>query len=806
VHYIKFFDSIQNSDIDTVGGKNASLGEMYQKLTHLGVKVPYGFAITCDAYRDMLLTDSLQKQIKTYLSQIDIQDIGILQDRAKKIQELIFATPIPPAIKDEIIAAYAQLSHHCGIEDLDVAVRSSATAEDLPDASFAGQQDTFLNIRGFSALLHHIKLCYASLFTARAISYRESRGYDHFSVLLSIGIQQMVRSDLASSGVMFSIDTESGFENVVFITSAWGLGENVVGGKVNPDEFYVFKPTLKEGKEPIVRRFLGSKLIKSIYADPTNEETICNIATTKKERRSFSINDSDVLQLARYALLIEEHYSYEAGHYQPMDIEWAKDGKSGALYIVQARPETVQSQKIAASLNQIERFSITTPKHERQVITSGKAVGERVGIGKVRLIDRVERLGDFKEGEVLVADNTDPDWEPAMKKASAIITDRGGRTCHAAIVAREIGVPAIVGTHHATKLLEDGMSVSVSCCEGEEGIVYKDTINYRHETIDIEQIGTPQTKIYLNIGNPQHAFSFSMIPSDGVGLARMEFIINNYIKVHPLALYDIYHGHKEVESYKKIRKILSGYRDAKDFFIKKLAEGIGMIAAAFYPKPVIVRTSDFKSNEYRKMVGGKAYEPVEENPMIGYRGASRYFSESYRPVFDWECEALKYVRESMGLDNVKIMIPFVRTLQGAHKVINILNENGLIQGENALEVYAMCEVPSNVILAEEFLEIFDGYSIGSNDLTQLTLGIDRDSDLVSTLFDERNEAVTRSIQSVISVCKAKGKYVGICGQAPSDYPEITEFLVQQGIDSISLNPDSALKMREVVLEMERDLQ
>ncbi len=803
MRYIKFFDQIQNSNIQSVGGKNASLGEMYQKLTPLGVKVPFGFALTCNAYSEILSFNGLKKQIEMHLSKIDIHDIGLLQDRAKKIQDLIFATPISDAIKDEINEAYKKLSSKYGKKEADVAVRSSATAEDLPDASFAGQQDTFLNICGFESLLHHIKLCYASLFTARAISYRQTREFDHFKVLLSIGVQKMVRSDEAASGVMFSIDTESGFENVVFITSSWGLGENVVGGKVNPDEFYVFKPTLKEGKMPILRRFLGSKLIKSIYGSKTDEQNIHNIPTTTKEQNSFSINDEDVLALANQAIIIEEHYSKEAGHYQPMDIEWAKDGESGELFIVQARPETVQSQKIKANVSKIERYSILTPKNQREIIIRGKAVGEKVGYGKVRVIDNMQRLRDFKDGEVLVADITDPDWEPAMKKASAIVTNRGGRTCHAAIVAREIGVPAIVGTGDGTKILKDGDSVSVSCCEGEEGIVYLGELDFDIESIDLKGLKNPKTKIFLNIGNPQLAFSVSQIPNDGVGLARMEFIINNYIKVHPLALFDIYNGKKDVEDYKKIKEIISGYSDAKEFFVKKLTEGIGMIAAAFYPKPVIVRTSDFKSNEYKRLIGGASYEPKEENPMIGYRGAHRYLTPSFRPVYDWECEALKYVIEEMGLNNVKIMIPFVRTPKEGKTVIKILNQNGLVQGENGLEVYAMCEIPSNIILAEQFLEIFDGYSIGSNDLTQLTLGVDRDSDLVAEVFDERDEAVMESIKKVIQLCRQKRKYIGICGQAPSDYPEITEFLVKEGIDSISLNPDSALKMREVVLEIEK---
>nr|MCH9812344.1 phosphoenolpyruvate synthase [Campylobacterota bacterium] len=707
MQYIKFFDEIQNSDIETVGGKNASLGEMYQKLTPLGVKVPAGFAITCNAYEQLLQTENLKEKIQSHLDQIDIQDIGVLQDRAKKIRELIYATPVAMQMKEEIKSAYEQL--HITSNTQEVAVRSSATAEDLPDASFAGQQDTFLNIRGFASLLHHVKLCYASLFTARAISYRASRGFDHFSVLLSVGIQKMVRSDLASSGVMFTIDTESGFEESIFITSSWGLGENVVSGKVNPDEFYVFKPTLKAQKRPIIRRFLGSKLIKSVYGKRDDDQPIVNINTTKKEQEKFSITDDDILQLASYGMLIEAHYSKEAGHYQPMDIEWAKDGESGVLYIVQARPETVQSQKIKSKSTIIERYTLDLPKSKRVCLAKGKAVGAKVGSGVVRVIDTIERLSDFKEGEVLVADITDPDWEPAMKKAAALVTNRGGRTCHAAIVAREMGLPAIVGTHEGTEQLKDGDVVTVSCCEGEDGEVYQGDLPFSIKQTDLSQMQKPTTNIYLNIGNPQHAFSFCSVPNDGVGLARMEFIINNYIKVHPLALVDLYNGKEEIVDRKIIEKTIAGYSDAKDFFIKKLAEGIGMIAAAFYPKPVIVRTSDFKSNEYKRLIGGAPYEPDEENPMIGYRGASRYFSKAYRPAYDWECEALKLVREEMGLDNVKIMIPFVRTPKEGENVVKILAQNRLVQGEYGLQLYAMCEIPSNVILAEQFLEIFDGY-------------------------------------------------------------------------------------------------
>ncbi len=788
--YIKFFSEIRNSDVALVGGKNASLGEMYQKLTSIGINVPNGFAVTAEAYFYLLESNNIKSKIEELLKDVDLIDISVLNRRSQEVRDLIFASPLPKDLQNEIIAAYTKLSKEYGFDEVDVAVRSSATAEDLPDASFAGQQDTFLNVKGISNLIFYVKKCFASLFTTRAISYRESRGFSHFDVGLSVCVQKMVRSDLASSGVMFSIDTESGFEDVVLITSSWGLGENVVGGVVNPDEFYVYKPKLLEGYKPIIKRKLGTKRLKMIYSNRSDERVV-NVPTSPNKQKSFSISDEEVLELAKYAILIEKHYSKEAGHKQPMDIEWAKDGIDGKIYIVQARPETVQSQKRS---NKIERYILS--KGEHKVLTSGIAIGSKIGSGKVRVINSLDEIGVFKEGEVLVTDITDPDWEPAMKIASAVVTNRGGKTCHAAIVAREIGVPTIVGTHNATDVLKTGDEVTIDCSKGDTGYVYEGLIDYKVEIIEPKEVDL-KTKIYVNIGNPTRAFEFSALPVDGVGLARMEFIISQYIKVHPLALKALYYG-KEITQKDEILDIISGYSDAKDFFIKKISEGVGMIAAAFYPRPVILRTSDFKSNEYKKMIGGSAFEPDEENPMIGYRGASRYYSKSYKEAFEWECEAIRAVREDFGLNNLKVMIPFVRTPQEGRKVLDIMAQNGLIQGKDGLEIYAMCEIPSNVILIEDFLEIFDGYSIGSNDLTQLTLGVDRDSDLVSHIFDERDKAMKKQFKKIIKSCKKMGKYVGICGQAPSDYPEIAKYLVKKGIDSISLNADSIVNIRDIL--------
>ena len=805
--YIKFFKELNNKDVPLVGGKNASIGEMFQELVPVGIKVPNGFAITSEAYWYLLDSGGIRQKIQDLLEGVDVTEIDVLKTRSKKIRELIFGTPFPEDLRNEIFQAYKILSEEYGMKEADVAVRSSATAEDLPDASFAGQQDTYLSVKGQTELIHYIKSCLASLFTDRAVSYRASRGFDHFKVALSVGVQKMVRADKGSAGVMFSIDTETGFKDAVFITSSWGLGENVVGGMVNPDEFYVFKPTLKEGKRPIIKRQLGHKHQKMVYAPKGSDHPTKNIKTTQKEMKTFSITDADILTLARYAIKIEEHYTKEAGEYRPMDMEWSKDGESGEIFIVQARPETVQSQKNKKNSSQrLEKFSFTDKNAEREILLTGRAIGGKIGYGKVRIINDIEHMNTFKEGEILVTDNTDPDWEPVMKKASAVITNRGGRTCHAAIVAREIGVPAIVGAIGATDRLYTGMEVTVSCAEGEEGYIYAGIHPFEVEAIELDNLGKPKTKIYMNVGNPEKAFGFSQLPNDGVGLARMEHIILNQIKAHPLALLDLQNGKKDIKDRSEIEKLISGYESPKDFFIKKIAEGMGMISAAFYPKPVIVRTSDFKSNEYRGMIGGVSYEPLEENPMLGYRGASRYYSDLYRVAFEWECEALAMVREEMGLTNMKVMVPFLRTPEEGKKVLEIMRRNGLESGKNGLEIYVMCELPVNVILADDFLNMFDGFSIGSNDLTQLTLGVDRDGQLVSHIFDERNPAMLEMFKHAIQACKKHNKYCGICGQAPSDYPEIAEFLVKEGITSISLNPDSVVSTWTRIVALEKTLK
>lgn len=793
--YIRTLDSLGIEDVALVGGKNASLGEMISSLKPLGVKVPEGFAVTADGYRLFIGHNDFEPKIRHFFEGVDLSNIEALNRCGDSIRTLMLSGEMPEALKAEIAESYRLMETEYSMASVDVAVRSSATAEDLPDASFAGQQESYLNVRGETMLIEHVKRCFASLFTDRAISYRHSRGYDHFHVALSVTVQKMVRSDLASSGVMFTIDTENGSENLILINSIYGLGENIVGGRVNPDEFYVFKPTLREGKMTILKRQLGSKALTMTYDE---RHHTMNLSTPKDLQNRFSINDEEVATLARYALTIEEHYSTKAGIYRPMDIEWAKDGLSGELFIVQARPETVQSQKISDTTLEQYRYK---GEVNAKILLSGKAIGEKIGSGCVKIIHSPAEGERFNIGDVLVADITDPDWEPIMKKASAVITNRGGRTCHAAIVAREIGVPAIVGTINATELLHDGDDVTASCAEGEIGQVYEGQIPYEITHIDLGNLTPTRTKLYMNVGNPESAFKVAKLPNDGVGLARMEFIITNYVKAHPMALVELSNG-KKIRDVKAVHSEMRGYDDPKKFFIDKIAEGVGMIAAAFYPRPVIVRTSDFKSNEYKHMVGGAAFESDEENPMIGFRGASRYYSQQYREAFEWECEALKRVRDEMGLSNVKVMLPFVRTPDEGRAAIAVMNEAGLVQRENGLEIYAMCEIPSNVILADQFLEIFDGYSIGSNDLTQLTLGVDRDSTLVAAVFDERNEAVTRMLSMAIRACKERGKYIGICGQAPSDYPEITRFLVEEGIDSISLNPDSLLKMRQVVSELE----
>jgi len=791
MQYIRFFNELGIDDISIVGGKNASLGEMYKNLSHKGIIIPNGFATTSSAYWLLLDKNNIKEKINKLLHNIDVSDISKLQKCGLTVRTLILNSKLPKQLEIEIKQAYKILSDKYNTKDVDVAVRSSGTAEDLPEASFAGQQETFLNINGLDELLNSVKECYASLFTDRAISYRSSRGFNHSNIALSIGVQKMVRSDKSSSGVMFSIDTESGSEDLILINSIYGLGENIVSGKVNADEFFVFKPTLKLGMKSIIKRSLGSKNEKMLY----DKSQTLNVKTSKKEQDSFSIDDDEIIQLAHQALIIEDHYK------RPMDIEWAKDGNDGKLYIVQARPETVQS-KLSKNM-QVDKFSIDDTKNFK-TLTSGRAVGDKIGSGKVKVIKSASEFSNFKDGDILVADSTNPDWEPIMKKASAVVTNRGSRTCHAAIVAREIGVPAVVGCTDATEVLKDVHGVTVSCALGDEGYVYDGVLAYEKNSINVGKLKPTRTKLYMNVGNPSEAFKFSKMPNDGVGLARMEFIINNYINAHPMALVNM-HKDKTVKDYEKIRSFMVPYIDTKEFFIKKLSEGISTIASAFYPKPVIIRTSDFKSNEYRNMVGGFEYEVPEENPMIGFRGASRYYDDSYREAFEWECESLKYVRDDMGLSNIKIMLPFVRTPEEGKKIIEVMGQKGLIQGKNKLEVYAMCEIPSNVILADKFLEIFDGYSIGSNDLTQLTLGVDRESAQIAHIFDERNEAVKRMLKMAIDACKEKDKYIGICGQAPSDYPEITEFLVENGIDSISLNPDALYRMHKVVSKLEEVL-
>jgi pyruvate,water dikinase len=777
-----------------VGGKNASLGEMYQHLTCEGVNIPNGFATTSDAYWLLLEENKIKEKIKDALEGLDISDTANLQKRGKEVRELILSSKLPHVLEEELLEAYETLSDEYGSQNVDVAVRSSGTAEDLPDASFAGQQETFLNINSSDKLLKSVLKCYASLFTDRAISYRTSRGFDHFKVALSVGIQKMVRSDISSSGIMFTVGTESGSENLILINSIWGLGENVVSGRVNADEFFVFKPTLKEGMNTILKHTLGGKKEKMLYGGDESSQTQ-NVSTSVEEQNSFSISDSEVITLAKAALIIEEHYGYH------MDIEWAKDGRDNKLYIVQARPETVQS-KLHDEIS-IEKYSLQKSA-DAKVLTSGRAVGDRIGSGRIRVIHNISEFGTFEDGEVLVADTTNPDWEPIMKKASAVITNRGSRTCHAAIVAREIGVPAVVGCNNATEILQNSESVTVSCAEGDEGYIYEGEVPYSVKTINMSDLKPTRTKLFMNIGNPAEAFNLAKMPNDGVGLARMEFIMSHSINAHPMALVDLHKG-RHVKDENGIVSFAAGYSDMKEFFLQKISEGVGTIAAAFYPKPVIIRTSDFKSNEYRNMRGGFVYEAEEENPMIGFRGASRYYDESSKEAFEWECEALKRVRDEMGLTNIKIMIPFVRTPEEGKKVLEIMKGQGLVQGENSLEIYAMCEIPANVIIADKFLEIFDGYSIGSNDLTQLTLGVDRESAKIAHIFDERNEAVKRMLQMAITACKKADKYIGICGQAPSDYPEITQFLVENGIDSISLNPDSLYKMHVVVSEIESKL-
>ncbi len=794
--YILWFDQIKVEDVPVVGGKNASLGEMYRELASKGVKVPNGFALTAQAYRNFLRETKLGDRIAEILKDLDTQDLTNLRKRGGQVRRAILSASLPEDLEQVIVEAYDRLGEE-GEESLDVAVRSSATAEDLPDASFAGQQETYLNVQGHSALLDTCKRCFASLFTDRAISYRVDKGFDHAKVALSIGVQRMVRSDLAAAGVLFTIDTETGFKDAVLINASYGLGENVVQGSVNPDEYYVFKPTLKQGFRPIIHKMCGSKEFKLIY-DVGGSKMVKNVPVSPDDRTCFAITDEEILTLARWGSIIEDHYSAKRGSASPMDIEWAKDGHTGELFIVQARPETVQSRK---SLDTMETYHL---KERGQILVKGRSVGEKIGQGPVRVIRNVTHIQQFQKGEVLVTDKTDPDWEPIMKNAAAIVTNRGGRTCHAAIVSRELGLPAIVGSGDATEMLKDEQAVTVSCAEGDTGFVYEGQLPFEVERVKLEELTRPKTKVMMNVGNPEEAFSLSFIPNDGVGLARLEFIINTSIKIHPLALLD-YHQLTDPTVKAEIQKLTSSYADKSQFFIDTLAQGVGMIAAAFYPNDVIVRMSDFKSNEYANLIGGKQYEPVEENPMLGFRGASRYYDPRYQAGFALECQAMKKVREEMGLTNVKLMIPFCRTVEEGKRVIKEMEKHGLKQGDNGLEVYVMCEIPSNVILAEQFAEVFDGFSIGSNDLTQLVLGVDRDSEIVAHIFDERNEAVKIFIAHVIKTAKAKGRKIGICGQAPSDYPEFAQFLVEQGIDSISLNPDAVMKTTKSILEMEKTL-
>ncbi|MEG4271750.1 MULTISPECIES: phosphoenolpyruvate synthase [unclassified Microcoleus] len=781
---VLLFDEVGIADIPLVGGKNASLGEMIQQLTSQGVRVPNGFATTAHAYRYFIQSAGLEAKLREIFADLDVEDLQNLRQKGKQARALILDTPFPRELQAAIADAYEKLCDRYG-DSTDVAVRSSATAEDLPDASFAGQQETYLNVQACAGVLECCHKCFASTFTDRAISYRQQRGFDHFEVALSVGVQKMVRSDLASSGVMFSIDTETGFKNAVLVTAAYGLGENVVQGTVNPDEYFVFKPTLKQGFRPILDKRLGSKTLKMVY-DIGGSKYTKNVSVIAAEKNKFAIQDDEILQLAKWAAVIEEHYSKVRGTYTPMDIEWAKDGNTGELFIVQARPETVQSQKSAKVLRNYKLQGSSA------VLAKGRAVGESIGQGKARVILDVHRIAEFQSGEVLVTNKTDPDWEPIMKKASAIVTNSGGRTCHAAIIAREMGIPAIVGTGEATQILKNGQEITVSCSEGDEGKVYAGLLPFEIQETAIENLPRTRTQILMNVGNPEEAFGLSAIPCDGVGLARLEFIIANHIKAHPLAL--IHFDELVDESVKEeIAELTALYQHKPDFFTDKLAHGIATIAAAFYPNPVIVRMSDFKSNEYANLLGGRQFEPKEENPMIGWRGASRYYDPNYREAYALECKALKRVRDEMGLTNVIPMIPFCRTPEEGRKVLAEMAKHGLVKGENGLQVYVMCELPSNVIFADEFAQVFDGFSIGSNDLTQLTLGLDRDSALVAHIFDERNEAVKRMVAIAIKAAKKYDRKIGICGQAPSDYPEFARFLVELGIDSISLNPDSVLK-------------
>jgi len=772
--YVQWLNELGMGDVEHVGGKNASLGEMIQNLSNLGVQVPGGFATTAHAYREYLATDGLADRINTALDALDVDDIKALGQTGAQIRQWIMETPFQPALNEAIDSAYAALIEEYGNEAT-WAVRSSATAEDLPDASFAGQQETFLNVSGLDNIKKQMHEVFASLFNDRAIAYREHQGFEHSLVALSAGVQKMIRSDIGASGVMFTLDTESGFRDAVFITSSYGLGEMVVQGAVNPDEFYVHKPTLAAGRPAVVRRNVGSKAIKMVY-NPGGESPVKIIDVDEAERPLFSITDAEAEELSRQAVTIEEHYK------RPMDIEWARDGIDNKIYIVQARPETVQSR----AGNVLERYEL---KGKGDILTEGRSIGSRIGSGTARVIMSLDDMDLVQPGDVLVTDMTDPDWEPIMKRASAIVTNRGGRTCHAAIIARELGVPAVVGCNDATSKIANNQDVTVSCAEGDAGFAYDGIIEFEHKLIELDSMPEIPTKIMMNVGNPDRAFDFASTPNAGIGLARMEFVINNMIGIHPQALLEYDDLPDELKE--EIAPRIAAYKSPEDFYISKIVEGVSTLAAAF-PGPVIVRMSDFKSNEYANLVGGPRYEPEEENPMIGFRGAARYISESFAPSWEMECKALKYVREVMGFTNVEVMIPFVRTLDEAKGVVDALAKNGLKRGENGLRLIMMCELPSNAVLAEEFLEHFDGFSIGSNDMTQLTLGLDRDSSLIAHAFDERDPAVMKMLSMAINTCREKGKYVGICGQGPSDHPDLAKWLLEQGISSVSLNPDTVI--------------
>jgi pyruvate,water dikinase len=796
--YIRHFEDLRLADVPEVGGKNASLGELISQMSGQGISVPNGFVITAEAYAFVLLAGGIRERLAKLMSTVDKTHLENLARTGLKARELVKQAGLPPELVRQISEAYKKLEEEYGA-DVDVAVRSSATAEDLPDASFAGQQETFLNVRGEPALMEACLNCFASLFTDRAIAYRIDKGFDHMAVRLSIGVQKMVRSDLASSGVIFTLDPESGFQNVVLVTSAYGLGENVVGGRVDPDEFIILKPTPTNAKLPIIRRKLGAKQIRMVYSGH-GTRTTRNLDVMPSDRARFSLTDEEVGYLARAACKIEAHYSKHYGKQTPMDIEWAKDGRDGQLYIVQARPETVHSLRNG---RQIESFEL---KEKGPILLTGRSIGQKIGAGEVRVVASVNELDTFKAGEVLVADMTDPDWEPVMKLASAIVTNRGGRTCHAAIVSRELGVPCLVGTERATEVLTTGQEVTVSCAEGSAGYVYEGKLPFVKNEYELDKLPRTRTRVMLNIGNPEHAFKQSFLPVDGVGLAREEFIIANEVKIHPLALTRL-SGINDSKLRAQIHELTKGYATPEEYFVTKLAEGIGTIAAAFFPREIIVRLSDFKTNEYANLIGGHLFEPTESNPMIGFRGASRYYDERYHDGFELECRALARVRDDMGLTNVKIMVPMCRTGEEAKLVVEELKKNGLVRGRDGLELYCMCELPANIWAMDQFAPYFDGFSIGSNDLTQMILGVDRDSEIVSRLFDERNPAVMRAIAQAIASAHKAGCKIGICGQAPSDYPEFVEFLVEQGIDSVSLSEDAIIKTVSAIgrLESEKNI-